>query len=62
MLQGQGIERDHCIVDNRHGIVTLRPLQGAHCVVNHHEVTDSVHLSQGKNLIFTEFLMPKIHT
>ncbi|XP_013918696.1 PREDICTED: stAR-related lipid transfer protein 9 isoform X2 [Thamnophis sirtalis] len=47
VLQGQEIERDHCIVDNRHGIVTLRPLQGAHCVVNHHEVTDSVRLSQG---------------
>ncbi|ETE66895.1 StAR-related lipid transfer protein 9, partial [Ophiophagus hannah] len=46
-LRGQGIEKDHCIVDNQHGIVTLRPLQGAHCVVNHHEVTDSVHLSQG---------------
>ncbi|XP_063174368.1 stAR-related lipid transfer protein 9 [Candoia aspera] len=47
VLQGQWIERDHCIVDNRHGIVTLRPLQGAHCVVNGHEVTDSVRLSQG---------------
>uniref|UniRef100_A0A8C5SGR0 Kinesin motor domain-containing protein n=1 Tax=Laticauda laticaudata TaxID=8630 RepID=A0A8C5SGR0_LATLA len=47
VLQGQGIEKDHCIIDNQHGIVTLRPLQGAHCVVNHHEVTDSVHLSQG---------------
>uniref|UniRef100_A0A8C6YBG7 Kinesin motor domain-containing protein n=1 Tax=Naja naja TaxID=35670 RepID=A0A8C6YBG7_NAJNA len=47
VLQGQGIEKDHCIVDNQHGIVTLRPLQGAHCVVNHHEVTDSVRLSQG---------------
>ncbi|KAM3850912.1 stAR-related lipid transfer protein 9 [Vipera latastei] len=47
VLQGQGIERDHCIVDNRHGIVTLRPLQGAHCVVNEHEVTDSIRLSQG---------------
>ncbi|XP_058017976.1 stAR-related lipid transfer protein 9 isoform X1 [Ahaetulla prasina] len=51
VLQGQGIERDHCIVDNRHGIVTLRPLQGAHCVVNHHEVIDSVRLSQGAVVI-----------
>ncbi|KAM6460592.1 stAR-related lipid transfer protein 9 isoform 2-T2 [Liasis olivaceus] len=51
VLQGQWIERDHCTVDNRHGIVTLRPLQGAHCVVNGHEVTDSVRLSQGAVVI-----------
>uniref|UniRef100_A0A670HZV7 StAR-related lipid transfer protein 9 n=1 Tax=Podarcis muralis TaxID=64176 RepID=A0A670HZV7_PODMU len=46
VLQGQCIEKDHCVVDNQHGIVTLRPLQGAHCVVNGHEVTGSVRLSQ----------------
>ncbi|XP_060129604.1 stAR-related lipid transfer protein 9 isoform X3 [Zootoca vivipara] len=51
VLQGQCIERDHCIVDNQHGIVTLRPLQGAHCVVNGHEVTGSVRLSQGALVI-----------
>ncbi|XP_053239799.1 stAR-related lipid transfer protein 9 isoform X3 [Podarcis raffonei] len=51
VLQGQCIERDHCVVDNQHGIVTLRPLQGAHCVVNGHEVTGSVRLSQGALVI-----------
>ncbi|XP_061467258.1 stAR-related lipid transfer protein 9 isoform X2 [Rhineura floridana] len=51
VLQGQWIERDHCVVDNQHGIVTLRPLQGAHCIVNGHEVTDSVRLSQGALVI-----------
>ncbi|XP_044291788.1 stAR-related lipid transfer protein 9 isoform X2 [Varanus komodoensis] len=51
VLQGQWIERDHCVVDNQHGIVTLQPLQGAHCVVNGQEVTDSVRLSQGALII-----------
>lgn len=48
VLQGQWIERDHCVIDNQHGIVTLRPLQGAQCIVNGHKVTDSFRLSQGK--------------
>ncbi|KAJ6625439.1 hypothetical protein lerEdw1_014785 [Lerista edwardsae] len=46
-ILGQWIERDHCLIDNQHGIVTLRPFQGAHCNVNGHEVTDSFRLSQG---------------
>ncbi|XP_066474798.1 stAR-related lipid transfer protein 9 [Tiliqua scincoides] len=51
VLQGQWIEREHCLIDNRHGIVTLQPLQGAHCIVNGHEVTDSFRLSQGALVI-----------
>ncbi|KAH0620649.1 hypothetical protein JD844_021316, partial [Phrynosoma platyrhinos] len=51
VLQGQWIKKDHCIVDNQHGIVTLQPLQGAHCIVNGHEVTDSIRLSQGAVII-----------
>ncbi|XP_062974518.1 stAR-related lipid transfer protein 9 [Elgaria multicarinata webbii] len=51
VLQGQWIERDHCVVDNQYGIVTLRPLQGAHCIVNGHEITDSIRLSQGALVI-----------
>ncbi|XP_053141856.1 stAR-related lipid transfer protein 9 isoform X2 [Hemicordylus capensis] len=47
VLQGQWIERDHCVIDNQHGIVTLRPLQGARCIVNGYEVTDTFRLSQG---------------
>nr|XP_056707262.1 stAR-related lipid transfer protein 9 [Euleptes europaea] len=47
VLQGEWIEKDHCIIENQHGVVTLLPLQGAHCIVNGHKVTDSFRLSQG---------------
>uniref|UniRef100_A0ACB8G3T5 Uncharacterized protein n=1 Tax=Sphaerodactylus townsendi TaxID=933632 RepID=A0ACB8G3T5_9SAUR len=47
VLQGEWIEKDHCIVENQRGVVTLQPLQGAHCLVNGHKVTDSFRLSQG---------------
>ncbi|XP_074961777.1 stAR-related lipid transfer protein 9 [Phalacrocorax aristotelis] len=47
VLQGRWIERDHCMIDNNCGIVTLRPVQGAHCTVNGCEVTESCRLSQG---------------
>ncbi|XP_026705126.1 stAR-related lipid transfer protein 9 [Athene cunicularia] len=47
VLQGRWIERDHCMIDNNCGIVTLRPAQGAHCTVNGCEVTGSCRLSQG---------------
>ncbi|XP_009886287.1 PREDICTED: stAR-related lipid transfer protein 9 [Charadrius vociferus] len=47
VLQGRWIERDHCMIDNNCGIVTLRPVQGAHCTVNGCEVTGSCRLSQG---------------
>ncbi|KAM6069131.1 stAR-related lipid transfer protein 9 [Theristicus caerulescens] len=47
VLQGRWIERDHCMIDNNCGIVTLRPVQGAHCTVNGCEVTRSCRLSQG---------------
>ncbi|XP_052638176.1 stAR-related lipid transfer protein 9 [Harpia harpyja] len=47
VLQGRWIERDHCMIDNHCGIVTLRPVHGAHCAVNGCEVTGSCRLSQG---------------
>ncbi|XP_009317478.1 PREDICTED: stAR-related lipid transfer protein 9 [Pygoscelis adeliae] len=47
VLQGRWIERDHCMIDNNSGIVTLRPVQGAHCTVNGCEVAGSCRLSQG---------------
>ncbi|KFU98655.1 StAR-related lipid transfer protein 9, partial [Tauraco erythrolophus] len=47
VLQGRWIERDHCMIDNNCGIVTLRPALGAHCTVNGCEVTGSCRLSQG---------------
>jgi len=54
VLQGRWIERDHCMIDNNCGIVTLRPVQGAHCTVNGCEVTRSCRLSQGKAYFFWE--------
>ncbi|XP_035183979.1 stAR-related lipid transfer protein 9 isoform X2 [Oxyura jamaicensis] len=47
VLQGRWIEKDHCVIDNICGIVTLRPVQGARCTVNGCEVTGSCRLSQG---------------
>ncbi|XP_025951523.2 stAR-related lipid transfer protein 9 [Dromaius novaehollandiae] len=47
VLQGRWIERNHCMIDNNCGIVTLRPVQGAHCTVNGCEVTGLCRLSQG---------------
>ncbi|KAM7163351.1 stAR-related lipid transfer protein 9 isoform 3-T3 [Macrochelys suwanniensis] len=46
-ILGQWIERNHCIIDNKCGIVTLRPVQGAYCTVNGQEVTRACRLSQG---------------
>uniref|UniRef100_A0A8C8SWH8 StAR-related lipid transfer protein 9 n=1 Tax=Pelusios castaneus TaxID=367368 RepID=A0A8C8SWH8_9SAUR len=51
VLQGQWIERNHCIIDNRHGIVTLYPVQGAHCTVNGQELTGTCRLSQGSLVV-----------
>ncbi|OXB70794.1 UNVERIFIED_CONTAM: hypothetical protein H355_008894 [Colinus virginianus] len=48
---GQWIEKDHCMIDNNCGIVTLRPVQGAYCTVNGCEVTGSCRLSQGALVI-----------
>ncbi|XP_071283383.1 stAR-related lipid transfer protein 9 [Agelaius tricolor] len=47
VLQGQWIERNHCLIENHGGIVTLRPGPGARCSVNGCEVAGSCRLSQG---------------
>uniref|UniRef100_A0A8D2MLY2 StAR-related lipid transfer protein 9 n=1 Tax=Zonotrichia albicollis TaxID=44394 RepID=A0A8D2MLY2_ZONAL len=47
VLQGQWIERNHCLIENQGGIVTLRPGPGARCSVNGCEVAGSCRLSQG---------------
>ncbi|XP_074853178.1 stAR-related lipid transfer protein 9 [Carettochelys insculpta] len=51
VLQGRWIERNHCIIDNKCGIVTLRPMQGAYCTVNGQEVSGACHLSQGSLVV-----------
>ncbi|XP_057881496.1 stAR-related lipid transfer protein 9 [Melospiza georgiana] len=47
VLQGQWIERNHCLIENQGGIVTLQPGPGARCSVNGCEVAGSCRLSQG---------------
>ncbi|XP_078515638.1 stAR-related lipid transfer protein 9-like [Lissotriton helveticus] len=47
VLPGQWIERDHCVIENTSGAVTLQPLQGAQCAINGQEVTQPRRLSQG---------------
>ncbi|KAL2303586.1 hypothetical protein Nmel_008861, partial [Mimus melanotis] len=47
VLQGQWIERNHCLIENHCGIVTLRPAPGARCSVNGRDVSGSCRLSQG---------------
>ncbi|KAG8449463.1 hypothetical protein GDO86_016206 [Hymenochirus boettgeri] len=51
VLQGEWIEKEHCVIDNHSGIVQLRSVQGARCSVNGQEVTESCRLSQGAFLV-----------
>ncbi|XP_030069556.1 stAR-related lipid transfer protein 9 [Microcaecilia unicolor] len=51
VLQSQWMEKDHCVIDNKRGIVTLKAVQGAHCSVNGREVTSSCRLSQGAVIV-----------
>ncbi|XP_043929476.1 stAR-related lipid transfer protein 9 [Protopterus annectens] len=47
VLQGQWIEKEHCIIENDNGVVTLFPLEGRQCCVGRLEVTEPCRLSQG---------------
>ncbi|XP_066044221.1 stAR-related lipid transfer protein 9 [Chamaea fasciata] len=51
VLQGQWIERNHCLIENHCGVVTLRPVPGARCSVNGCEVSGSCRLSQGALIV-----------
>ncbi|XP_063254686.1 stAR-related lipid transfer protein 9 [Prinia subflava] len=51
VLQGQWIERNHCLIENHCGIVTLRPVPGARCSVNGCRVSGSCRLSQGAFIV-----------
>ncbi|RLW09909.1 hypothetical protein DV515_00002266 [Chloebia gouldiae] len=55
VLQGQWIERNHCRIDNRCGIVTLRPAPGARCSVNGRDLSGPCRLSQGKSWALVVF-------
>ncbi|XP_068110238.1 stAR-related lipid transfer protein 9 isoform X2 [Hyperolius riggenbachi] len=55
VLQGEGIEQDHCIIENNFGSVELRPVSGALCTVNGQEVTDACCLSQGAIIVLGRY-------
>ncbi|XP_024082076.1 kinesin-like protein unc-104 isoform X9 [Cimex lectularius] len=50
-LNGSHILGEHCIFENREGIVTLKPLPGADCYVNGRQVSDSEVLRTGSRVI-----------
>ncbi|XP_041429222.1 stAR-related lipid transfer protein 9 isoform X2 [Xenopus laevis] len=50
-LQGEWIEREHCMIHNCSGVVELQPVQGAQCTINGQEVTEACRLSQGDVLV-----------
>ncbi|XP_075138934.1 stAR-related lipid transfer protein 9 [Leptodactylus fuscus] len=51
VLQGENIEQEHCIIENKSGVVELRPSLGAHCTANGQEVKDACRLSQGAVIV-----------
>ncbi|XP_056401809.1 stAR-related lipid transfer protein 9 isoform X2 [Hyla sarda] len=47
VLQSENIQRDHCVIENKFGVVELKPSLGALCSVNGQEVKDGCRLFQG---------------
>ncbi|TRY92610.1 hypothetical protein DNTS_029267 [Danionella cerebrum] len=47
VLHGLGLESEHCLVENRNGMVTLIPLSEAQCSVNGVQITEPCQLNQG---------------
>uniref|UniRef100_A0A8C5N192 StAR-related lipid transfer protein 9 n=2 Tax=Leptobrachium leishanense TaxID=445787 RepID=A0A8C5N192_9ANUR len=47
VLNGEWMEKEHCMIVNHNGVVELRPVSGALCTVNGKEVKDACRLSQG---------------
>ncbi|KAK9506627.1 hypothetical protein O3M35_008523 [Rhynocoris fuscipes] len=50
-LNGSHILGEHCIFENKDGVVTLKSLPGADCYVNGRQVVDSVILKTGSRVI-----------
>lgn len=48
VLHGPGLRREHCVLENRAGTVTLFPQDGALCSVNGSAVTEPCQLTQGE--------------
>ncbi|KAM4014586.1 stAR-related lipid transfer protein 9 [Anomaloglossus baeobatrachus] len=51
VLQGEHIHQEHCAIQNKSGVVELRPSPGALCTVNGQEVEDVCRLSQGAIIV-----------
>ncbi|XP_066464445.1 stAR-related lipid transfer protein 9 isoform X2 [Eleutherodactylus coqui] len=51
VLQGENIQQEHCVIENKFGVVELRPSFGALCTVNGQEVKDTYRLSQGAIIV-----------
>ncbi|XP_069807137.1 stAR-related lipid transfer protein 9 isoform X2 [Dendropsophus ebraccatus] len=51
VLQGENIQQDHCVIQNKFGVVELRSSPGAPCSVNGQEVEDVCRLSQGAIIV-----------
>nr|XP_046210432.1 uncharacterized protein LOC124038503 isoform X2 [Oncorhynchus gorbuscha] len=47
VLHGAGLLEEHCVFENRDGVVTLIPQTGALCSVNRRETTQPCQLTQG---------------
>ncbi|VDI20048.1 Hypothetical predicted protein [Mytilus galloprovincialis] len=52
IIQGTGVEDDHCYIDNIHGVVTFTPLAKL-CFIDQHLVCEPTRLTQGR--IFTRY-------
>ncbi|XP_063227790.1 kinesin-like protein unc-104 isoform X3 [Bacillus rossius redtenbacheri] len=50
-LSGSHIQSEHCAFENKEGVITLTPKEGALCYVNGREVKDTVVLKTGSRVI-----------
>ncbi|XP_073408774.1 stAR-related lipid transfer protein 9 [Dendrobates tinctorius] len=51
VLQGENIQQEHCVIQNKFGVVELQPSLGAACTVNGREVKNACRLSQGAIIV-----------
>ncbi|XP_066550887.1 stAR-related lipid transfer protein 9 [Amia ocellicauda] len=51
VLQGPSADRACCEIVNERGVVTLRPVPGNLCTINHREVTEPCRLAQGAMIV-----------
>ncbi|CAL1527921.1 unnamed protein product, partial [Lymnaea stagnalis] len=47
LIEGTGIEDEHCIIESNHGVITFHPI-GYRCVVDNVLASGPLRLSQGK--------------